>query len=111
MTRQDNRHGKHSEDQTRIHFWLSKEMKQLAQYLAATDEVTMTELAIEGITNRAMRRGLLEKDGSIKASVRAEMVALDNLLRERAQAKHKARISARLELAMNPNKENKENNK
>ena len=104
MTTKNNRHGKHGEDQTRIHFWLSKEMKQLAQYLAATDDVTMTELAIEGITNRAMRRGLLEKDGSIRASVRAEMVALDNLLRERAQAKHKARIPARLELAMTTNR-------
>ena len=100
MDKNDSRHGKHGEDQTRIHFWLSKEMKQLAQYLAATDDVTMTELAIEGIVNRAMRRGLLEKDGTIKANVRAEMIALDNLLKDRAQLKRKARVPARLELAM-----------
>ena len=95
----ESRHGKHGDDQTRIHFWLAKEMKQLAQYLAATDNVTMTDLAIEGIINRAMRRGLLEADGSIKAEVRVEMVALDNLLRDRATAKKKARIKARLAYA------------
>ncbi len=85
-------------------------MKQLAQYLAALDNITMTELAVEGIVNRARRRNLLNDDGSIRSEIREEMIALDNLLKERAESRKNASIASRVKFATSQNNENRKGN-
>lgn len=110
MARKKYNNDRHGEGQTCLHCWLNREMKQLAQYLAALDNITMTEMAVEGIENRARRRNLLNDDGSIRNEIREEMIALDNLLKERAESRKNARIASRVKFATSQNNENRKGN-
>lgn len=77
------RDGLHKSSKGRIHLYVDKLVKAVAIYVCQINNLTMTELVLDGIRERAIRSGVMGRDGKIVPEHMNAIQAIARILEER----------------------------
>lgn len=77
------RNGLHKSSKGRISLYLDKLVKAVAVYVCQLCDLTMTELVLDGIRERAIRAGVMNDNGEIVEKHKVAIEAIARILEEK----------------------------